>query len=83
MVSNILFGIIGQIIFVIIIIAILIRFKVTGQKTALAGFILLFITMLFSLIHKDDMAGIVAEYVWILFAIAFVQEFIHFLKHEN
>lgn len=59
------------------------KFKVSGQKTALFGFIFLFITMLCSLVHLDDMAGKVAEFVWILFAISFVQEFYHFLKYEN
>lgn len=57
--------------------------KISGQKTALFGFILLFITMLFSLFHLDEVAGKIAEFVWILFSISFIQEFYHFLKYEN
>ena len=59
------------------------RFKFSGQKTALFGFMLLFMTMIFNLFGADIIAGKIAEFVWILFAIAFVQEFRHFLKYEN
>jgi len=39
--------------------------------------------MFFNIFGADDLAGKIAQYVWILFAIAFVQEFLYFLKHEN
>lgn len=83
MLSNLLSATIVQLIFLIVLVFVVVRFKIAGQKIALIGFLLLFVTMIFSLFHNDDAAGLVAEYVWILFAVAFVQEFIHFLNHEN
>jgi hypothetical protein len=59
------------------------RFKISGQKTALFGFIALFITMIFNLFYMDTIAGVIADFVWLLFVTAFIQEFSQFLKHEN
>lgn len=59
------------------------KYKISGQKTAMFGFACLFITMIFNLLHLDDAAGKAAEFVLILFAISFIQEFYHFLRYEN
>ena len=72
-----------QITFIALWIIFIRKFKVRGESTALFGFILLSITMIFSIFGLDAFAGRIAEYVWIVFAIAFMQEFYHFLKHEN
>lgn len=72
-----------QILGIVLLVIAVRRYKISGQKVAMAGFILLFITMIFSLFHNDTVAGKIAEYVWILFAFAFLQQFIHYLKYEN
>jgi hypothetical protein len=72
-----------QVVFIGVWIFLIRKYKVSGQKTALVGFIFLFATMICSLFYLDSLAGIIAEFVWILFAISFVQEFYHFLKYEN
>lgn len=74
---------IGQILFIACWILIVRKYKISGQKTAIFGFILLFITLIFSILSLDVVAGKIAEFVWILLAISFVQEFYHFLKYEN
>ena len=77
------FWTIVQVAFIIVLLIIINKFKFSGQKTALIGFIFLFVTMLFNLFYLDNIAGKIAEFVWILFAVAFVQQFYHFLKYEN
>lgn len=72
-----------QILFLVVWIVISKKVKISGQKNALFGFILLFVTMLFNIFQLDIIAGKFAEFVWILFAISFVQQFYHFLKYEN
>jgi len=59
------------------------KYHISGQRTALFGFVLLMVTMILTIIGADDIAKRVAEFVWILFTIAFIQEFYHFLKYEN
>ena len=59
------------------------RYRISGQKTALFGFILLFLTFLFSLIGSDILSGISAQYVFLLFIISFIQEFSSYLNNEN
>lgn len=72
-----------QLMVVVAYIIVAIKFKISGQKTARIGFILLFCTMITVIAGFDDIAGTLAQYVFILFIIAFIQEFTHFLKHEN
>jgi len=72
-----------EILSLIVLIFLIKKFTISGQKVAAAGMVLLFITMFFSIFRLDYIAGKIAEFVWILFSIAFVQEFYHFLKHEN
>jgi len=72
-----------QILFILLYVFLAKRFGIRGERTAIFGLILLFITMFFNIFGADDLAGKIAQYVWILFAIAFVQEFLYFLKHEN
>ena len=73
----------SEFIFLIVYAYIIFRFKISGQKTAIFGFITLGMTALFSIFHLDFLAGKAAEFVWMLFAVAFIQEFYHFLKYEN
>lgn len=61
----------------------IVRFKISGQKVAIVGFFLSFLSMVFNILALDNFAGIVAQYIWISFAIAFIEEFLHFLKYEN
>jgi hypothetical protein len=77
------FWTIVSILFIVIWILLIKRYKISGQQTALIGFILLGVTMVFNLFYVDEIAGKIAEFVWILFAIAFIQQFTHYLKHEN
>jgi hypothetical protein len=74
---------IGEVLAIILWIFCIKKFKISGQKTALVGFGLFIIMVLLSLFSQDDVAGFVAQYVFLFFAISFVQEFSHFLKHEN
>lgn len=72
-----------EIVFICIFIYLIKKYKISGQRTAVFAFILLFITMLLNIFRMDLAAGKVAEFVWILLTISFIQEFYHFLKHEN
>ncbi|HSW87866.1 MAG TPA: hypothetical protein VLG12_01765 [Candidatus Saccharimonadales bacterium] len=60
-----------------------IRFKISGQNTAKIGFGFLICTSIAIVLTLDDIAGFLAQFAFIFFSIAFVQQFIHFLKHEN
>lgn len=72
-----------QLIFVIGWCLLIWRYKVSGQRTAHFGFILLFITMVLNILGVDSIAGKAAEFSLLFFIISFVQEFYHFLKYEN
>ncbi len=74
---------IGQVFFILFWIGLIIKFKISGRVTAGLGFIFLFITMLFNILKMDDFASLSAQYVFILFTIAVIQQFYHFLKYEN
>jgi len=37
----------------------------------------------FSIFGLDAISGLIAQYVFLLFSISFIQEFYHFLKYEN
>lgn len=74
---------IGQILFILFWIGLIIKFKISGRATAWLGFIFLFITMLFNIFKMDELASLSAQYVFILFTIAVIQQFYHFLKYEN
>lgn len=73
----------GQIIFIILWLIAIKKYKVSGQKTGLFGFVLFFIMMILSVFRMDNTAGLIGQYVFLLFVIAFIQEFYHFLKYEN
>lgn len=75
--------IIGEIVFIILWIFLIKYRKISGQKTALVAFSLLGITMVCNILGFDTQAGMIAEYVFILFCISFGQEFYYFLKHEK
>lgn len=74
---------IGEFLAIVAILFAIRRFKLTGQHIAIGGFVLLGVSMVFNILQFDDVAGKIAEYVLILFIISCIQEFIHFLKHEN
>ncbi|SRR5258706_11179619 len=74
---------IGLILFIVSWIFCIRKYKVSGQKTASAGFTLFIIMIIFNLFSLDNLAGLIAQYVFLLFAISFIQEFYHFLKYEN
>lgn len=74
---------IAHLLLVIVYIFIVKRFKISGQKTAIAGFILFCITALLILIGQNTAAGIFSDYAFLLFVISFIQEFYHFLKYEK
>jgi len=59
------------------------KYSFSARKIALFGFVLLFATMILSIFSLDDLAGSMAQFVWILFTISFIMDFYHFLKHEN
>lgn len=69
----------GQFIFVILYIIGIKKYSVTAIRTATFGFILLMLAMLLNIFKLDDIAGKVAEYVWICFAISCIQ---HLLIHK-
>ena len=54
-----------------------------GRVAAAIGFGLLAVALAFNLAHADMQAGIVAEFIWIFFAVSFVQELVHYLMHEK
>ena len=74
---------IGEIVFILLWLLLIKYKKVSGQKTALFAFILLGITMICNVFGLDVQAGFIAQYVFLLFIIAFIQELYHFLKYEN
>lgn len=73
----------GEIVFIVLLFIFVRRFKIRSQHVAIFGFILLFLTMIFSLLNQDVLAGKTAEFVWIVFVFVFFQDFYHFLRHEN
>lgn len=73
----------GEIAFILVWVFMIRKWKISGQKTAIFGFILFLIMILCTLLNLDDATGLIAQYVFILFVISFAQEFWHFLKHEN
>jgi hypothetical protein len=91
--TDIIFGIIDlivaslwtliQIISIFVILKIAKKKKIESQKIALLGFVLLAITATLNIFKLDLIAGKISEYILILFAIAFFQQFIHFLKTRN
>jgi hypothetical protein len=62
-----------QILSVFLILYLTRRFKFGSRMTALTAFILLFFTMVFNVFHQDYIAGIMSEFVWIMFGVAFIQ----------
>jgi len=71
--SNALFLL--EVLFVGILIFLIKKHKLSGEKIGLVGFILLFITMIFSILQMDNVAGAFAEFVWISFFTSFIVEF--------
>lgn len=59
------------------------RFKISGQQTAQFGFLFFIFTAIFVMLGLDEIAGIVAQYMFLLFCVSFIQEFVHFLRYEN
>jgi len=74
---------IGQILFIVVWVICIRKFRLSGQFSAYVGFGFLIVTLIFNLIRWDDAASLSAQYVFILFSMSFIQEFYHFLKHEN
>lgn len=72
-----------EILIVLIMIPIIKKNHISGSTIAIGGFILLTIVGICSLFGFVAQARIIAEYVWIFFAMSFFVEFIHFLRHEN
>lgn len=73
----------GQILLIFLWILLIKYKRISGQKTALFGCILGGIMIVCNIFGYDIMAGKIAEYVFILFVISFIQEFYHFIKYEN
>lgn len=68
---------------VVLCIIVIVRLKISGQKIARIGMFLFFCMILTALLGLDDIAKTIAQYVFVAFIISFVQEFSHFLRHEN
>lgn len=73
----------GEVLFILIWLLVIKYKKVSGKKTGLFAFIFLGIMMICNIFGLDTLAGMIGEYVFILFVIAFTQEFYHFLKYEK
>ncbi|SRR5581483_2831692 len=73
----------GQLMFILFWIYLIKYRKISGKKTAIIGFALFTVMMFLNMLGLDDQAGLVGQYVFILFCVSFIQEFYHFLKHEN
>lgn len=59
------------------------KLHISGKTTAIIGFVLLIVTMMLNIFGEDDYAGIVSQYVFLFFVIAFLQQFYHYIKYEN
>lgn len=72
-----------QIILIIMLIFLSLRYRISGKALGILGLFFLLLSFLASLFQNDILAGAFSEIVWILFVFAFIVEFIHFLKNEN
>lgn len=73
----------GEILSIAVLIFLIKVKKLTGKKIALVAFFLLTVMLFCNVMGLDTMAGMIGEYVFILFVISFIVEFYNFLKHEN
>ncbi len=72
-----------EIVFITCMIVIIRKFHLSGRFVALLGFIFLAFVLIASLFQQDDSAGLIAQYVWIVFAIAFITEVVNFIHNEK
>lgn len=70
-------------IFIILLLISVKKHKLSQTSVVGIGLLLLMITTLSSL-HQSTLfiATVAAQYMWICFAVSFVQQYTHYLKHE-
>lgn len=72
-----------QVIFTLLLFFLMKKFQISSQRIAIFGFALLCIVLICNVIQQEDIAGDIAQYVWITFAIAFISQIVTFIRNES